>query len=343
MIRYGRKIGLATLAALAWISWAWAQPVVAERLVAAVPELFPPQYLLDEQGRPAGYAVDTLNQLAQSMDVRIEYRVVPDWPSAMAALASGEVDLIPNVGITPERDSLFDFTAPVEAIALGVFARTTDRQIRGVADLVGKPVAVVRQNAAVNWIAEYPGIHALVFDDKETALFALLSGETDALVYPIAATWGTAAAIGVDDKIRQAGLPVKEIKRAIAVREGNRALLERLDVAVRQFTASKRYRDTYARWHTRSPVFWNPQRVLLYGGGAAGVLLFFTALIMWWWRRRLLHDLRRELQDCQNAREAAEARVERLTTQFESARARADALAMDLNAKPGSADGDFDN
>ncbi len=285
-------------------------------LVAAVPADFPPHYLLDGDGRPAGYAIDTMNRLAEDMGVGLRYSVKADWGATMDALRRGEADLIPNLGITADRQIDFDFTAPLETIALGLFVRAVNTDIHGMQDMGGKPVAVVKRNAAVKLIQDYPQLDARLFDHQEQALFALLSGEVESLIYPISVTWKMAAEIGVDGKIRQVGLPLKEIKRAIAVRRGNTDLLSRLDGAVRQYANSEHYRETYTRWHARSQPFWTPQRVLRYGAGVAVMLLLMTVIAMWWWRYRSLLKLNRQLQASLDEKERAESEVLRLREQL---------------------------
>ncbi|MCU7934362.1 MAG: transporter substrate-binding domain-containing protein [Candidatus Thiodiazotropha sp. (ex Dulcina madagascariensis)] len=288
-----------------------------EQLVAVAPENFPPHYLLDSNGQPTGYAIDTLARLADLAGFQVRYVVMPDWASTMEALRRGEADLIPNLGITPDRSNHFDFTAPLETIALGLFVRTFNTDIHNVNDLAGKTVAVVKRNAAVKWIKSHPQLKARRFDHQEQALFALLSGEVEAMVYPITVTWKMSAAIGVDARIRQAGLPLLEIKRAVAVRKGNRDLLNRLDQAVRQYTGSEHFRNTYTRWHARSQPFWTLERVLQYGGVVAAILLLLTVIIMLWWRYRSILNLNRQLQTSLSEHERAVAEIHKLKEQLE--------------------------
>jgi len=129
-------------------------------LVAAVPENFPPYYLLDSNGQPAGFAIETLTRIADIAGLRIRYLVTPDWESTMDALRRGDADLIPNLGITPGRLEHFAFTAPLETFGLGLFVRSVNTGIHGMDDLEGKTAAVVNGNAAVKWLQDYPRLPA---------------------------------------------------------------------------------------------------------------------------------------------------------------------------------------
>jgi ABC-type amino acid transport substrate-binding protein len=315
-----------------------------EGLVAVVPENFPPHYLLDRDGQPTGYAIDTLKRLADSAGLQIRYLVKPDWGSTMEALRKGEADLIPNLGITADRQVHFDFTAPLETFALGLFVRSINTDIHSMDDLAGKTVAVVRRNAAVKWVKNYPQVKAHMFEQQEQALFALLAGEVEAMIYPITVTWKMAAAIGIDARIRQAGLPLLEIKRAIAVGKGNRALLTRLDQAVRQYTSSEHYRKTYTRWHATPMPFWTLQRMLKYGAGIGGTLLVLIVSVMLWWRYRSILKLNQKLQASLSEHERDEAELQSLKEQLEIANRRLiptghRAGHADIDSEPGNQKG----
>lgn len=236
----------------------------------------------------------------------------------MDALRRGEADLIPNLGITPARSNDFDFTAPLETFALGLFVRSVNSDIHGMDDLAGKTVAVVKRNAAVKWLGNYPQVDSRLYETQEQALFALLSGEVDAFVYPITVTWKMASEIGVDGRIRQAGLPLLEIKRAVAVRKGNQALLNRLDHAVRAYTHSKYFGESYARLHARPKPFWNLERVIRYGSSIVAILLALIVLVLFWWYRSI-RKLNQQLQESHTELARSSRQIEELKEQLELA------------------------
>ncbi|MEJ1396506.1 MAG: transporter substrate-binding domain-containing protein, partial [Candidatus Sedimenticola sp. (ex Thyasira tokunagai)] len=103
----------------------------AERLVVAMPGDFPPHYQVDEKQKPGGFAVELLDEVAQIAGVQLEYRIFDGWAATMEALKNGEADLIPNLGITPQRAEYASFTDPVETFAIGLFVRETNQQITG--------------------------------------------------------------------------------------------------------------------------------------------------------------------------------------------------------------------
>ena len=77
------------------------------RITAVVPENFPPQYFLDENGQPTGFAIDIMNEIADLAKSQINYVVVDSWHDVNKKIKNNEVDLIPNMGINEQRKPLW--------------------------------------------------------------------------------------------------------------------------------------------------------------------------------------------------------------------------------------------
>ncbi len=73
------------------------------KVVAAVPRSWPPQYSLVENGKPIGFAIDVMDEIAARAGLTVEYVVVENISAAGEMLNRGHVDLVPNSGIVPER------------------------------------------------------------------------------------------------------------------------------------------------------------------------------------------------------------------------------------------------
>lgn len=108
-----------------------------------------------------------------------------------------------------------------------------------------------------------------------------------------------AADIEVDKRIRQAGLPLMEIQRAVAVRKEEQELFAHLDRAVRTYTSGEQFGATYTRWHTQPEKFWTKLRLLRYGGLLFTPMLISGLSVMLWWRQRSIVNLQRQLQELQ--------------------------------------------
>ncbi len=262
---------------------------------------WPPHYQLDEDGDPIGFAIDILQAVARRADLRVRYRIFDSFPEMQDALLRGEIDVIPNFGLTAAREEFADFTPPVETFAIQLFIRSDMPGINGLGDLRGRRIAAVRSNAAIQLLRD-AGFEPTIYADVPDALFDLLSGRIDALAYPASVLRARAREAGVGDNIRAVGAPLTEIKRAIAVRHGDTALLNRLSAGVEELLRSDEYRRIYTRWHGSDPPFWDVRRVVW----AAGILLATLVIGVGVWRLRVLAAHNRELRAHVEERDAAQ-------------------------------------
>jgi ABC-type amino acid transport substrate-binding protein len=88
-------------------------PQAYRTFTAVALKAFPPQYVLKKDGIPDGFAIEFMNAVALRAGLHIKYIIVKDWNEAFEADNSDKADLIPNTGITREREFL-DFTSPIE-------------------------------------------------------------------------------------------------------------------------------------------------------------------------------------------------------------------------------------
>lgn len=79
---------------------------------------------LDENGKPTGYCVDYLNELAQLNNWTYEY-VNCTWADAVAMLERGELDILFPTNYMPEREDTMDFSTQAAGYtSSGLFARS---------------------------------------------------------------------------------------------------------------------------------------------------------------------------------------------------------------------------
>ncbi|MDO9528436.1 MAG: transporter substrate-binding domain-containing protein [Syntrophales bacterium] len=248
-------------------------------VTAAVPKNFPPYYFVDESGRPKGFAIDIMDRIAEMVGMRVTYLVEDSWTDAVEAVKSGRADMIPNIGITANRKAYFDYTAAVETFAISIFVRKDTNYIKGVDDLAGHKVAAIKYNIAVTLLQDHEGVDLKVFNDPREAVFELLSGHVDAVLYPAPVFMKIVRDAKVDHSIKIVGKPLKEIKRAIAVSKGNVNLLNRLNGAVNRFVGTNDYQHIYLKWFGKPQPFWTISRVVLTMSGL--FLILFTAMALW--------------------------------------------------------------
>lgn len=285
-------------------------PAFAEKspdeILAGVHRNFPPQYSIDEKtGKPTGFAVDIMDEVARRAGLKVRYVIFNEWPQINQALKEGRIDIIPNSGIIEERKVDYDFTSPVEVFDINIFVRETTTAIYGIDDLQGRKVAVVRDNKGLFIIKEYGKAKPVIFNSFDEALLSLLSGNTDALVYPGPPVLNVARKSQLFDRIKTVGKPLIEVKRAIAVGKGKTELLNKLDTAVKELIPTQEYKKIYANWYGAPSPYWNARRVLI----LAGVVLVLVIVIFAVWYYLSLMRLNRDLQYSLEEQKKAEEKI----------------------------------
>ncbi len=272
------------------------------KLKVAVLKNFPPQYSTSPSGEPQGFAIDVINEVARLANFEVQYVVKDSWKELFQALRAGEADLTPNQGVTQRRKKWFAYTSPVETFPVRIFVRAAAKKVQSLKDLSGHKVGVVRLNVGEVLVARNPKIEAQVFEHLQDALFELLAGNVDAIIYPEPVLRLLARQVKLEKRIAAAGPPLIEIKRAISVRKDNRVLLARLDKAVRNLVESKAYQTIYARWYGEPP----PLITTLQLGLIMGAAIVLAVIGMAIWRYRSLAQINVNLVRNIDQREQAE-------------------------------------
>ncbi|MCK2095580.1 ATP-binding protein [Thauera aromatica] len=245
-----------------------------------------PKVGLGANGKAEGIFVDVLEAIARAEGWRIEY-VPGSWNEGLERLAAGEIDLMPDVAPSAERERLFDFhDEPVLSSWSQVYARP-DSGIRTLLDLDGERVAVLdgsvqeavfRQMASGFSIA----VELLPVPDFFAALDAVAEGRADAVVTNRYFGMRYAPGFGLEDT----AVMFSPVQLYFAMRKGSDpALLAAID---RQLVALKKDHDSayfrsLRRWAVEAP------RVVLppwLSGAVALAVALLLAAVAWVWLLR---------------------------------------------------------
>lgn len=266
-----------------------------ETVIATFPERFPPIFTVSPNGLPDGFGIDVMEEVAAQAELKIHYDPAPTWSAANERLRTGEADLIPNLGITPERREFADFSQPVSDFEVAVFVRRDEQRIRGPEDLARatRGIAVVEDNVAQTLLADRQDLDTIVYPSVGAAFFGLVSQEVDALVYPHPVIDRMARQVGATDRIKSVGAPLTTVQRAIAVAKGREELLARINEALPKVISSEEYQRLLARWYGPVEPYWNARRVSYVFGGVLAALLAMAL----YWRFHVLRRANRRLSD----------------------------------------------
>lgn len=267
-------------------------------LTAAILHDFPPLYETDEHGNHVGFALDVLENVAKRAGFSYTLLPVSNWAEAMDAVASGQADFVPGIGISAVRKERFIFTDVFETIPVVCFVRSETQGISGIRDLSGYRTAVINRSAAQTILGRTDGLLLTPFDSIDEALFSLLAGKVDAFVFPEEVLLRKAREIGVQGRIKAVGDPLTELKRGYLLSRGDTQLRDRLNKALREFVGSPEYNDIYTKWWLDPEPSWTLERVVM----ASAVLLVATVVLFAFWRWHSVSVLNKRLHNTMEER-----------------------------------------
>ena len=142
-----------------------------------------PLVLIDHD-TPDGLFIDLIEYFSQILDWRTEY-VVGTWSELLASLEKGEIDLLPAIGYTDGRASVYDFTKNPVYIDSGVLFAERKLALHTVFDLQGKRVAAVSGSIFTKGFLDYIdsfGVRCeiVLTRDNREVMQAISDGEVDA-------------------------------------------------------------------------------------------------------------------------------------------------------------------
>lgn len=168
--------------------WVWLVPAgrAGARTISVGIYQNEPKVFTNRSGAPSGIFVDLLEHIAKAEGWQLRY-VEGTWVEGLTRLASGEIDLMPDVAYTAEREQVFSFHhEPVLSSWSQVYARPGSG-IKSILDLSGKRVAVldksVQQRAFEQLAASFDlKVTIVPLHDFSKVFQAVVDGEVDAAI-----------------------------------------------------------------------------------------------------------------------------------------------------------------
>ncbi len=240
-----------------------------------------PKVTLSPEGQPQGIFVDLIEAIAAKENWQLEY-VPGTWAEGLDRLEAGEIDLMPDVALTSERETRFAFhSEPVLSSWFQIYARRGSG-IRSLVDLDGKRVAVlersIQQNAFEKLVSGFDlDTPLLSFPDFASAFAAVESNQADVVV----ANRFYGAALLRTHPIEDTGIIFNPTRLYFAAPlAGNPAILAAIDQHLIQMkqNRSSAYYQSIQRWLSDDSRFPLPRWLKGTALAAAAVLI----LVLLW-------------------------------------------------------------
>ena len=210
---------------------------------------YPPFSIVDDQGRAHGFSVELMKAALAAMGREVAFRTGP-WAEVKGWLETGQVQALPLVGRTPEREALFDFTVPYMTLHGAIVVRKATTGIQDLDDLRGRTVAVMNGDTAEEYLRRKDrGIQIRTTATCEEALDDLAWGRAEAVVIQRLVALRLIQEAGLTD-LKVIGRPIEDFRQdfCFAVHEGDRDTLALLNEGLAIVVADGTYRHLHAKW-----------------------------------------------------------------------------------------------
>lgn len=205
-----------------------------------------------ENGQLTGFEVELIPLIGSKVGVEMTVKNIP-WDTIFAGLANGAYDGIASgVTVTEERKAAMDFSTTILKAGQVVIIRNTDSsKVKGIQNLSGKRVGVqIGTTGDLTLEDEYPQVVRKVYDDIGLAVEDLMNGNVDAVVCDsLIASDFVLANENYKGKLSIAGEPFTVEDIAIAVRKGNKALLDLVNKGLATAMADGSFDALKAKWN----------------------------------------------------------------------------------------------
>ena len=210
----------------------------ANELVVGMDLSYPPFETIDPAGKPTGVSVEIAEALAKSLGKNLRIENIP-FTGLIPSLQTGKIDcIISSMTDTPERRSSVAFSDPYigTGLALLVGKNSADSSMADI-DQPGKTLAVRQGTTGEVWArANIKNAQILALEKEAAAVLEVVQGKADAFLYDQMSIWKNAQE--QPEKTRALLAPVRKEQWAVALRQNDTALLDKINAFLKNFRAA---------------------------------------------------------------------------------------------------------
>lgn len=248
-----------------------------QELRLGVDTSWPPFEYRDENGRYQGLAADYVRLIQDRLGIKIKLIEPASWGQVLEQARNSQLDLIPGVMSTPERQNYLAFTRPYIDFPMVILAHEGGARPRTLKELYGLKIAVVENYAPHELLrTHHPDINLVALPNVSSTLQALATGKVDAVVSDLASSVWSLRELKLEGLYVSGETPYR-YQLAMGVPRNDKMLVSILDKVLADLSPD----ETSAIQHhwvgnfSDNRTFWND--LLLYGLPA---LLLMSAVLI---------------------------------------------------------------
>jgi two-component system sensor histidine kinase EvgS len=220
-----------------------------------------PPFEFMHNGRPDGLGYDYLMLLTRQLGVQVKVRMYRDWADVLDAACRGEVDVVMNITLTPDRTRCMVYTGAYADAPLALVGRVGDNRPSADPDLVGLRVVTEQEFLTSGQVrARFPAARQVMAANTRAALAMVAEDKADIYIgnAHVASTLIRQERMNGIALLRPSDLPPERLH--FGVPNARQPLAEALDSALSTLTTAQR-EAVYKRW--LPPLQWSAQSRLI--------------------------------------------------------------------------------
>lgn len=230
--------------------------------VATNAEFEPWEFL--EDGEIVGFDADLIKLVAEKLGMKVKFENM-EFDSVLVSIASGGCDAaIAGLTINDTRKKSVDFSIPYyvgasqilivredDTVFTGTTKEELDEQLKN--KKIGVCIAFTGEAYAKgdeDW--GFPGIEGAdvkVYDNVSTAAEDLRNGTIDTIIMDDSVAYNLVESETFKGVLRVIDIPLTTEAYGIAVKKGNKALLEKIDKALKELEEEGKIEELFKKWN----------------------------------------------------------------------------------------------
>jgi polar amino acid transport system substrate-binding protein len=208
---------------------------------------YPPFNYLDESGEVIGFDVDVAQEIADRLDMEMEY-VTTAWDGIIEGLRARRYDgILGSMAITDEREERVDFSIPYYYSGAQVFV-LKDSGIDSVDDLTSSHVIGLVTGTTFEQDATDLGVQAKLYEDDNQTLLELINGRNDGVLTDRVVGLNAAQQMRGGENVTAVGSVLRAEVMGIAFHEDDDELREQVNTVLQDMHDDGTLSEISAKW-----------------------------------------------------------------------------------------------
>lgn len=208
---------------------------------------FPPFEFRNDKGEVDGIDASLAKEIAKELGVELKIEDMA-FDSLLNALNSGKIDFVAaGMSVTEDRLANNDFSNPYYTAGQMIIVKKGSEAVKGKADLNGKKIGVQEGTTGDIEASKVPGAQISRFKKAIDAVLDLKNGKIDAVVLDESPS---KVFVSKNDDIMILDEKLTDEEYAIAVRKGDKELLDSINKTIAKLKENGKYSEIVAKYYS---------------------------------------------------------------------------------------------